>query len=175
MTKKYKFLHFFHQHFWDTLKEILIYLMWKENKNNGVGQTLNCCPKNDWSWNRLIFFLYVLSYFLIKSFLPLFLSVSFLIFLSVCFLFFMKCYVRLFFQCFLPRFLVFSVFLSSFIQKLPSFWEFSFLFFWEYLSLFVFFFWEREFPSYFFSENFPSSVCSVFRSLFFVSFLHNFL
>ena len=141
MTKKYKFLHFFHQHFWDTLKEILIYLMWKENKNNGVGQALNCCPKNDWSWNRRIFFLYVLSYFFVKSFLPLFFSVSFLIFLSVCFLLFMKRFVRLFFsvsyhvfwcfQCFFPRlyknFLLFQNFLSCFFLRVSFLVCFVFL------------------------------------------------
>ena len=46
-----------------------------------------------------------------------------------------------FFQCFLPCFLVFSVLLSSFIQKLPSFSEFSFLFFFESIfpCLFCFF------------------------------------
>ena len=171
MTKKYKFLHFFHQHFWGTLKEILIYLMWKENKNNGVGQTLNCCPKSDWSWNRLIFFLYVLSYFLIKSFLPLFLSVSFLIF---------KCLLPIFHEMLRSSF--FSVFLTSFFgvfsvsflvyTKTSFFLRIFFLVFLRVSFLVCFgFFWESFLPIFFRKTSLPLFVLCFVPCFLWVSFI----
>ena len=125
MAKKYKFVHFSHRNFWDTLKEILIYLMWKENKSSGVGQVLSCCPKHDWSWNKLIFFLYFSSYFFIKSFLPVFFSSFFEWLLPI--------FHEMFRWSFLSVSLssLFSVFSVSFLvytkSFLPAFSEFSFL------------------------------------------------